>query len=108
MALVEDYISCKNYVNNNECDHILNLMKDYHWHKHLWYSPVKGQTHHEEKDCEVCIPNEDVNNILISKMKPALEDYIKKTKYSSEIFHRDTNTRLNKYYCRRRDKTPAI
>ena len=30
-------------------------------------------------------------------MKPALEDYIKKTKYSSEIFHRVTNPRLNKY-----------
>tara|TARA_R100000306_G_C4363663_1_gene136574 strand:+ start:193 stop:741 length:549 start_codon:yes stop_codon:yes gene_type:complete len=97
MTLIEDFIHCKNYVNNNECDHILNLMKDYRWHRHLWYSPTKGQTHYEEKDCEVCTPNEEVNNILISKMKLALEDYIKKTKSMPEIFHRVTNPRLNKY-----------
>ena len=68
MALVEDYIYCKNYINNNECDHLLNLIKNYKWEKHVWYTPTKDQTHHEEKDCEVCMPAPEVKDILSDRI----------------------------------------
>tara|TARA_R110000751_G_scaffold305997_1_gene423417 strand:+ start:921 stop:1466 length:546 start_codon:yes stop_codon:yes gene_type:complete len=94
---IDNYIYCKNYINNNECDHLLELMQDYQWQKHKWYSPLKDQIHHKKKDCEVCMPKEEVKDILINKIKLSLNGYVKKIKPTSEIFHKFVNPRLNKY-----------
>jgi hypothetical protein len=97
MALVEDYIYCKNYINNDECKHLLNLIKNYKWEKHVWYTPTKDQTHHEEKDCEVCMPAPEVKDILSDRITLSLEDYTKKIKPKSGIVSKFTFPRLNKY-----------
>tara|TARA_R100001143_G_C3306331_1_gene108018 strand:+ start:120 stop:665 length:546 start_codon:yes stop_codon:yes gene_type:complete len=94
---IDNYIYCKNYINHDECDLLVELMKDYQWKKHVWYSPIKDQSHPEEKDCEVCLPKEEVKNILINKIKLALSGYVKKIQLKSAIFHKFANPRLNRY-----------
>jgi len=94
---IDNYIYCKNYINDDECNHLLELIKNYQWQKHIWYSPAKDKIHTEEKDCEVCMPKKEVDNILITKLGLSLRGYVKKIKPRDEIFHKFTNPRLNKY-----------
>ena len=96
---IANYIYCRNYITPNECDVLLELIKDYKWEKHPWYSAAQDKTYTEEKDCEVCHhPEEKVKTILINKIKVSLNDYVKKIKLKSAIFHKLANPRLNKFY----------
>jgi len=95
---IANYIYCRNFITPNECDVLLELIKDYKWEKHPWYSPAQDKTYNLEKDCEVChYPEEKVKTILINKIKVSLNDYVKKIKLKSAIFHKLANPRLNKY-----------
>jgi len=92
--ILSNYIYCKNYLSNKECDEVLNELNNKDWQKHLWYSATKNLSHNENKDCDVLYYH---NELIINKVKKSLLDYCQYIKTKHKIYSHFTQPRFNKY-----------
>ena len=101
MTKVKDYISIKNYFNNDQCQKLIRLCKDKSWAPHQWYNNQSDSSKQGSTDCQVTNADVNIDDILVPVMKQSFKDY--QEKFAPEhkklriFITKMTKIRLNKY-----------
>jgi len=103
MDKIKDYIFINNYLNNKQCQKLIELFKNKVWTPHEWYNNKLDKLKNKNTDCMVSESDSNIDELLIPIMRKSIEDYEKKI--IQNFISKMTKPRLNKYEVNQNMKT---
>ncbi len=103
MDKIKDYIFINNYLNNEQCQKLIELFKNKVWTPHEWYNNKLDKLKNKNTDCMVSESDSNIDELLIPIMRKSIEDYEKKI--IQNFISKMTKPRLNKYEVNQNMKT---
>lgn len=75
--ILNDYVKVYSMLNKNECEFVLSKIQNNNWNPHFYRNTVTREIHANETQAfaSVC-ENEDVNNLVMQKIRDAFYSYL--------------------------------
>jgi hypothetical protein len=91
----------KNAIPKNLCEYVIGMIENEKWQIHQWNNSIENVSFsNEDKELEVCLSPEFIQNLLTPYIIEAKNNYISKTSYnenSSNLANNFSQIRFNRY-----------